>query len=73
MELHYQDAKTYNNDSYGPKYKTLKAGYLYAQQLADKYNQQHLSVLGGVENFLALVANIVSNTEITNVSTLKPL
>lgn len=59
-ELHYQDAKKYNDESDGPKYKTLKAGYLYAQPLADKYNQQHLSVLGGVENFLALVANIVA-------------
>ncbi|XP_015758816.1 PREDICTED: A disintegrin and metalloproteinase with thrombospondin motifs 18-like [Acropora digitifera] len=59
-ELHYQDAKKHNNESDGPKYKTLKAGYLYAQPLADKHNQQHLSVLGGVENFLALVANIVA-------------
>lgn len=60
--MHYQDAKKYSDESDGPKYKTLKAAYLYAQPLADKYNQQHLSVLGGVENFLALVANIVSKT-----------
>ncbi|XP_068732164.1 A disintegrin and metalloproteinase with thrombospondin motifs 6-like isoform X2 [Montipora capricornis] len=49
-----------NDESDRSKYRTLKVGYLYPRYLADKYSQGYLSVLGGVENYLALVANIVA-------------
>ena len=61
MESEYvSDAQ--NVDSAPTNYKTLKVALMYPSSLARKYNETNLnSSVGGVENFMLLLGNIVSD------------
>ena len=61
MESEYvSDAQ--NVDSAPTNYKTLKVALMYPSSLARKYNETNLnSSIGGVENFMLLLGNIVSD------------
>jgi len=55
-----EDVQNVMSDSAPPKFRTMKAALMYPRVLADKYSQAHLnSSLGGVENYLMLLANMV--------------
>lgn len=51
-----------NADSAPTEYRTVKVALMYPSSLRRKYNEEHLnSSIGGVENFLLLNGNIVSD------------